>query len=84
MKRIFSVLVVTALMVAMLMASAMPAFADANPAHASCIGALSSGFAPETGGQTVGENYSSSAKDGGLGRFFSKENRGNYYTGPNC
>jgi hypothetical protein len=45
MKRIFSVLAVTAFMVAMLVASAMPAFAGANhPTYGQCHKGISEGF----------------------------------------
>jgi hypothetical protein len=85
MKRILMVLVVAALMAVMLVAMALPAFADAKPPNASCLGVVISGFAPESG-QTVGENVRPFAKDGGVGDDFNKENRGTRFSGasPNC
>jgi hypothetical protein len=54
MKRIFSLLAVTALMVAMLLASALPAFAASD--NASCVGQTASGanaFRPGLGGAAI-------------------------------
>ena len=56
MRRIFSVLVVTALMVAMLVASAMPAFAASD--NASCVGQPASflnSLRPGLGGAAIGQ-----------------------------
>ena len=56
MRRIFSVLAVTALMVTMMVACAMPAFAASD--NASCVGLpasfLNGGLRPGLGGATIG------------------------------
>ena len=69
MRRTFSVLAVTALMVAMLMASAIPAFAAASE-NAGCIGQRLSGAPPgdvgpvlsEIAGPSLGPAVSSTAQ----------------------
>ena len=56
MQRIFSVLAVTALMVAMMVASAMPAFAASD--NASCVGQSASSlnsFRPGLGGAAISQ-----------------------------
>jgi hypothetical protein len=56
MQRIFSVLAVTALMVAMMVASAMPAFAASD--NASCVGQPAAGLnslRPGLGGAAIGQ-----------------------------
>ena len=56
MRRVFSVLAVTALMVAMMVACAMPAFAASD--NASCVGqaaASLNGFSPGLGGAAIGQ-----------------------------
>ena len=66
MRRIISVLAVTVVMAAMIAASAMPAFATANP-NANCIGVLASfGNAMEPG--VGGMQISALAKNGEVGQ----------------
>ena len=72
MKRTISVLAVLAVMAAMLVASAMPAFAAANPT-ANCVGQLASDlnrspFFPPGGG---GKEVSETAKAGATGELAS-------------
>jgi hypothetical protein len=65
MKRIISVLAVMVVMAAMVAASAMPAFAAANP-NANCLGVRASFFNAQGPG-SGGEAISSGAKNGGQG-----------------
>jgi hypothetical protein len=88
MKRVLLVLTVAAVLV---VAMAVPALADAKPPHASCIGILASEWAPESSkeepaGESLGEEVSPEAQEGGLGTFFKKENRAENYghRSPNC
>ncbi len=72
MRRMMSLVVVAALMVSVMVAMALPAFADAKPPKASCLGVRISNFAPEhSSGQTVGENVRTFAQNGGLGYDFN-------------
>ena len=75
MKRIFSLLAVTALMVAMLLASALPAFAASD--NASCVGKTASTqnqVRPGLGGAVIsglahlGEVNDFARQEGGCGR----------------
>ena len=76
MKRIFTLLTVAALMALMMMVSAMPAFAVANP-QASCVGQDASTFAHNieeiTGGQfsNLGEFISTTGAGPEFGPFVS-------------
>ena len=81
MKRVLLVLTVAAVLV---VATAVPAFADAKPPHASCIGILASEGAPESfdedpSGESWGEEVRPFAQEGGVGKFFNKENRAGFY-----
>ena len=86
MRRMLLLVTEALIMTAMLVAMAMPAFADAKAPNASCIAVGTTAVAPESFGETVGEDFSGPAQNGGLGRFFSKENRGSLYSSfsPNC
>jgi hypothetical protein len=78
MRRILLVLTIAAILV---VAMALPAFADAKPPHASCIGVLASGYEGRYGAEIP-----AFSTNGGVGQFFNKENRDAYYGGnsPNC
>jgi hypothetical protein len=87
MRRIMVLVTVALVMAAMMVAMAMPAFADAELfSDASCIGVTNSFYAPHLAAQTVGENVRDGAQNGGLGQFYNKEIRGEFYggTSPNC
>jgi hypothetical protein len=76
MKRILSLATVAALM-AVMVAMAMPAFADANPNTHTCTGVFISGVTPDAleGGQE-GDRTSSTAKLGERGEDLSSFNEG--------
>ena len=65
MKRIFLVLTVALVMAAMVVATAVPAFADANPNAHNCQGSAVSGAVPQnTQGGVQGSRVSGQAQSG--------------------
>ena len=86
MSREMRCIVMLAVVVAMMAAVMLPgpAFADAKRPHASCTGILASEWAPESfseepSGESWGEEVRPFAQEGGVGRFFNKENRAAFY-----
>jgi hypothetical protein len=78
MRRIMMVVTVTLVVVAMMVAMSMPAFADANQDNAhTCTGVYISSFAPDAleGGQE-GDNASGAAKSGERGDNLTSFNEG--------
>ena len=76
MRRILLLVTVALIMTAMLVAMAMPAFADAKAPNASCIAVGTTAVAPESFGETVGEDFSGPAQNGGLGAVLQQRKPG--------
>ena len=71
MRRILMVLTVTALMAAMMMATAMPAFALSSP-KANCLGELASHLEPGTKGQFVSHEATTTKGVGEEAKYATK------------